>query len=301
MDFIFAPSAETVWDTLHQGDVLEKSDALKNAVAQAHPYYADAADYTHFLVLTQSCDLVRRNGKAKSRYIVLAAMRPLSLVIDRLVEKHRYSDLDFPLQLCQKDRERGVTQTLERLLHNTEDGHFFVRALSHPNIKSDLCGFLALSIALRIDHYDACISSKIAQMAEVFQAKLGWLTGHQYSRVATPDIEEKLSDPEEYKRRFYSEVLYGQTAWLTSLQYKMLKSKVVEWKKENPGVALDEGTARALIDQVPPDMEILADRIVNQFVQSKLIEKKDDVVMKAKNLIANDRLIQRVVSELLAD
>ena len=74
--------------------------------------------------------------------------------------------------------------------------------------------FLALSVALRISHYDACIGAKVAQLDDVFQAKVGWLTGNLYSRVGTPDLEEKEDDAERIKEQFYEDVLRSRTVWL---------------------------------------------------------------------------------------
>ena len=74
MDFIFTKPNDVDYGSLRQGDLLIKNPHLKAAIAEAHKYYADTPDYTHFLVLTQSCDLVRRGKKPpKSRYITLAA------------------------------------------------------------------------------------------------------------------------------------------------------------------------------------------------------------------------------------
>ncbi len=49
------------------------------------------------------------------------------------------------------------------------------------------CAFLALSVALKIEHYDLCLAAKIAQLTGEFQAKLGWLVGNLYSRVGTKE------------------------------------------------------------------------------------------------------------------
>ena len=218
MDFIFAPAAEVDASSLRQGDLLLKTDALKAAISVAHSYYAEAEDYTHFLVLTQSCDLVRRGGKPKSRYITVAAARPLSVVVARVLEKYRFPKFDFPFVVCPSSNAVSAQHFLERLLHNTEDGYFFIRKDEARGINQDLCVFLPLSIALRVDHYDVCLSTKIAQLDNIFAAKVGWLAGNQYSRVATPDVEEKLDAPSEYKKAFYKEALFEDTAWLTSQQ-----------------------------------------------------------------------------------
>jgi hypothetical protein len=295
MEFIFRPTEKTDWRSLHQGDVLQKTPKLREAIAQAHPYYADASDYTHFLVLTQSCDLVLRGGKPGSRYITLAAVRPLSIVVSRLVEKYKFPDFQFPFQVCQKDKEIFVTQALERLLHNTEEEFFFLRKGSHPSIHEDYCGFLPLAISLRSSHYEACITAKIAQLEDVFQAKLGWLAGHQYSRVATPDIEEHIEDVRAYKRQFFDDVLFGDTAWLTPTQFRALKEKFVAWRRANPEAVLDKETAQKFIDELPSDLDVLANRVIDQLLQNKIIDRDEAKIQRAKHIIANDRIIRQMV------
>ena len=76
--------------TLCQGDVLKKTDDLVAHLKKYHPYYADHPDYKYFMVLTQSCDLVRRKGKpCDSQYITLAAARPVEEALRREAAKHR--------------------------------------------------------------------------------------------------------------------------------------------------------------------------------------------------------------------
>src|SRR5215203_5095036 len=78
---------------LQQGDLLSRQDAFCDLIRQFHPYYLKQ-DYTHFLVLTQSGDLVRRqSGKVTAPYITLAAVRPLVLALEREAEKWRAGEL----------------------------------------------------------------------------------------------------------------------------------------------------------------------------------------------------------------
>ncbi len=299
-EFLFAPQDKTAWDTLHQGDILRKSEGLVTALKEAHAFYADAPDYTHFMVLTQSCDLVIRNKKSKSRYITLAAARPLQVVVNRLVQKYqvpvKVQDLDFPIPVCQKATQVLASQRLEHLLNNTESGFFFIRKNSHPNITEDLCVFLALSVALSVKHYSACVTAKIAQLDDIFQAKVGWLTGNLYSRVGTPDIEEFEPNPDDYKKQFYQDVLYQHTAWFSPGQISNLKDLVQNWQKANPGLAITAEVARSLAAQVPDDTDLVAERAVTLLAEAKLLAAVDaDTKKRAKYLISNDTAFKRLV------
>jgi len=300
LDFIFVPPEKAERDKLLQGDILRKDNRLKEALRHAHPYYADAEDYSHFMVLTQSCDLAKHgNRKPKSRYIALAAARPLHLVVDRLVEKHRFPDFEFPFPICSKDREQIVSQVLERLLHNTEMGYFFLRKGSHPNLAEDLCVFLNLSVALRIDHYDDCLQAKVAQLENVFQAKVGWLTGNLYSRVGTPDLEDHADDPDRFKQDFYEEVLYHRTFWLTPAQLGKLKNIVKAWKDKNGNQKITEEIARELIDNVPETIDIIAERAITRLASEALLAEGDDTKKRATNVLRNDNKLKGMIKSAL--
>jgi hypothetical protein len=296
MDFLFAKDAETDWENLAQGDLLVRNSGLQTALAQAHQYYASAPDYSHFVVLTQSCDLVRRSGKCRTRYITLAAARPLSVVTERFLAKISYAYDEFPITLCKKDEEIRARQLLERLLHNTEDGFFFIKKESHASVAEDLCVFLPLSISIRTDHYGACLDAKIAQLDEIFSAKIGWLTGNLYSRVATPDVEEKMANAGEFKEAFYKEALFENTAWLAPAQLKLLKKSAAAWQRSNPGAAIDTDAARALLEEVPSIQEIAIERAVSLLCQKKIIDSTTGADVAARNLLLSDPVLNKLIN-----
>jgi hypothetical protein len=296
LSFAFQYSEKIDPQSLFQGDLLVKNAALMAALAQAHAYYADATDYTHFMVLTQSCDLVRRGGKPpKSRYITLAAARPLTVVVDRLIAKTQLPNPPtFPLALCDASRKVFIRQALERLLHNTETGYFFLRANSHKAIDTDLCVFLPLSVALRADHYNTCLEAKILQLSDVFQAKVGWLAGDLYSKVGTPDFEESISQEvaREIKSEFYK-VADQRTAWLTASQLEALKGLCERWQLDNPGVNLTENVAIELINQVPLQIDIVVERAIEVLQKRNLLVGGEEERKKAANILKNDATLKK--------
>ncbi len=296
MEFIFAKSEQIDGNSLRQGDLLEKSEELANAVKEAHSYYADADDYTHFLVLTQSCDLVKREKKPpKSPYITLAAVRPLEKALGRRVEKYVAPGVDFPIMVCARERRLLVDQFLERLLHNTEDGFFFLRAGSTPTIEQDSCVFLPLSIALRNTHYDICLKHKVAQLDDIFAAKVGWMTGNLYSRIGTPDIEDNLPNSKEYKRDFFEDVLYKKTVWLSPAQIKVLKIEIKNWKRENAHQEMTIDVARSLLDSIPDDVTLASQRAVKILTDNNIIANDDASIDSARKLLQNDTSFKKLI------
>ena len=72
-------------EDLLQGDILERTDALIEILRKYHPYFC-REEYTGFLVLTQSCDLVRDNkGECKAPYISIAVIRELEPLLPELL------------------------------------------------------------------------------------------------------------------------------------------------------------------------------------------------------------------------
>jgi hypothetical protein len=298
-EFLFAPSENTKSSQLMQGDILRRTDSLKEALKKTHKYYAESEDYGHFMVLTQSCDLVKRGKqKPKARYITLAAVRPFRIIVDRLIKKHQIPDIAFPVPICDKKYGTSTRQLLERYIHNTELGYFFIRKDSHPNITEDLCAFLSLSVAIRATHYDACIESKIAQLSDVFQAKVGWLTGNIYSRIGTPDIVEYEADPDRYKAEFLDEIIFENTVWLSTDQIRSLKNEIKQ-RKASPNsdtTEISREAAHRILQSIPDQIELIASRATEQLKQNKLLSA--DSVEKAKNVLKNDRVINRILSSL---
>jgi hypothetical protein len=183
---------------LQQGDLLTKTDDLRALLAEIHPHYRRKDDYTHFFVLTQSCDLVRRDGKScKSKYISVAAVRPLSLVIEREIGRHQ-DHFDGIAGICSKSKRVVVEQFVERILNNNEPEYFYLEPEPALGLHEPSCAFLRLSIAVRAEeHYEKLLAARLLSLDDVFQAKLGWLVGNMYSRVGTADwVPDNLTESE---------------------------------------------------------------------------------------------------------
>lgn len=175
-------------ESLKQGDLLIKTPQLTEVIAEFHSYFANP-QYTHFLVLTQTCDLVRRPGTGtKAKYITLAAVRPLDAVINKFLAEIN-SKLFLGKDLyCNDSNKAKLLELLRKLLNNTEPHHFFLQAQPDRGLPNDSCAFLRLSIPLKSEfHYSTCLSAKCLELTEEFRAKLGWAVGDLFSRVGTKD------------------------------------------------------------------------------------------------------------------
>lgn len=292
-DFIFADAIDVDRSQLFQGDLLRRTPELAEAVGMAHSYYAEAADYSHFLVLTQSCDLVRRGGKCKSRYITLCAVRPLSVAVDREMAKFTNLMDGFPFRVGELDRKVLARQYLERVLNNNVDGMFFIPRGSAETVEEHLCAFLPLSIALRITHYDACLGAKIAQTKEIFAAKIGSLASDLYGKIATPDLHETHPEAVElYRNEFFEELGYRRVAWLSGEQKKALKKRLKTALEVADGTPLTEQQAEQLLDNLPDEANAIVDRMVDVLIKRNLLDIS--VIEQAKSFLLNDATIKRL-------
>lgn len=175
---------------LSQGDLLRRTQPLNEVLERYHSYFNRQGDYKYFIVLTQSCDLMVRpeTGRCSSRYITIAAVRPMIRAVERYAEKLLYSELDRTIGVIPEKRKQKITEFLERLINNNESDYFFLPSNQERGVSEHSCAFLKLSIALKAEHYDMLVNARVAGLDAQYQYKLGYLVGNAYSRVATEDL-----------------------------------------------------------------------------------------------------------------
>lgn len=167
------------------------------------------------MVLTQSCDLVTRVGTLpSSRYITIAAVRPLSLALERELDK-RGTTIEINGDSYRNVKAQGAAeQFLEKLFNNNNTDYFFLKADPESGLDEDSCCFLHLSIALRSEtHFETCLNAKAIELDGVFQSKLGWLVGNLYSRVGTPDWVPDTLPKEEFSA-LIKETVKSNSLWI---------------------------------------------------------------------------------------
>lgn len=226
----FTYKPEPDMENLCQGDVLEITEELSMVLKNVHPYFLNE-QYKFFMVLSQSCDLVRRNGKScKTPYITLAAVRSYSDFLERMFLKGKYAEkVDELLIMDEKNKERAY-QLIERVYNNTEPEYFFLYKEDALEFSESMVAYLKVSIALKSnEHYDKCLNAKKIELTDEFKAKLGWLVGNMYSRVGTADWDGIMSD--QARRDMLNNELYSMCIIGNKEQLKQLKKEFLEQKK----------------------------------------------------------------------
>lgn len=272
---------------LEQGDILSRTPEILRVIGDVHPHYAKA-DYTHFLVLTQSCDLVRRNAEVKSRYITLAAIRPLDLVVAREIGNYQ-DDFDRTAKVCSTQHRRFLKQFIERLFNYNEQEYFYLHPETTQGLTEPSCAFLRLSVALNTDHYELCQCARILSLAPLYQAKLGWMVGHLYSRVGTDDWVPTVEPKHDYEKRV-KDLLDKNGTWIDS-------KKLAAAKRTKP-LGLLEAGRESIIEHINQAViQDLSEEVINTVFAhlTKLgIGTEEEQAKKLRARLTNDGVIAKV-------
>lgn len=178
-------------DSLAQGDLIGRTDAVLSLFEQVHEYFCDPK-YLAFSILTQSCDLERHDGECKIKYISLAVVRSLDSVLFDLLDStcERIGEGAYTEESKEKAR-----MLLTRVFNQNEQaaGLFYLHPDKDAGIDVESVVLLRVAITLCAQHYDLLRESRRGRLASEFRSKLGWLVGNLYGRVGTTDWSETAS------------------------------------------------------------------------------------------------------------
>jgi hypothetical protein len=259
-------------DDLAQGDVIRKDETINDTIRTIHPHYVKQ-DYTHFIILTQSCDIIRRENKAcNAHYITLAAVRPLKLVIRREIQKYQQKDeFKKAANIASNNVRFKINQFLERLLNNNEPEYFYLHKDEELEFFESSVAFLRLSVALRTEHYDTIFNSRILSLTDIFKAKLGWLVGNMYSRVGTDEWVPRFANKDEFEK-FINELLVGSCEWIDDKQLKEAKRLAGDEWKQWDMQKIQEFVKGVVI---PSKKEKIIERVITILSELKILTGED--------------------------
>lgn len=276
---------ETVERDLQQGDLLGVSENIRAHLKKYHPHYANHAENLYFMVLTQSCDLVRRGGKPKATYIALAPVRSVEYVIQCKLNELKDSKIDVGVPVCSKRAMNELRRFLDSLLNNNAHDYFYLHEDPSLGLPESCCALLRLGISFRATHYaDFCAAYKLS-LTDTFQAKLGWLVGQLFSRVGTQDwsMAEKKEQIDNYLNRSIIEVEDKDT-------HKFQRA-VAQWRETHPNRDLEQSDVEKLLASLPQRKREIKDRLV------KIVEDS----RKIKDFIQQGQMTEQDVRELRRD
>ena len=265
--------------SLCQGDILEITEEISMILKDVHPFFLNE-QYKYFIVLSQSCDLVRRNGKdCKTPYITLAAVRNYSDFLERMLLKGRFAEkVNGLLIMDEKNKERAY-QLVERVYNNTEPEYFFLYKEDALGFAESMVAYLKVSIALKSkEHYDKCLNAKRIELTDEFKAKLGWLVGNMYSRVGTADWEGIMSanaKRDMLNNDLYSMCIIGKKEQLRQLK-EFLRRTELPPGREEAAAFISDIQIKTKYDKV---MDVIEDVIRTS--SKKIPEEEKEKLLKA--------------------
>lgn len=250
---------------LEQGDLIPReAPVVRDVVARYHDYHFQHPENEMFAVLTQSCDLYRRDGPCKARYIALAPVRSLRNVLRREFESVLVRTPGNLYTLGSEETKARYVDFLTKLINNNDSRHFYLPENNTLGME-DMCILLALSIPIKVEHYDSCVRDRVAQLDDLFQAKLGWLLGQQYSRVGTPDWPDRLLQQK------VDAVMDRTLSWFPPNDFDQVKKMLAAFAADNPGKEVDEGELASLVKKVKNRKQLAIDTVF-KLLDEQLVE-----------------------------
>ncbi len=275
---------------LCQGDILQPTHEIRSLLAEVHPHFNNDK-YVAFVVLTQTCDLVRRDREpCKSRYVNLAVVRPLRDVLLPLLDR-----------VCQRVRLGGAAvdgvytfetkfraeQLVERILNQNAqaEGLFYLHSDMAVGIAVPSVALLQVSVAVRAqEHYDKLVRARSGRLRDEFQSKLGWLIGNLFSRVATEDM------PRIQRKQIIVELLEPADdqdeeapRWIPGVNVPLAKKA----KVTAAGLSRPEAAALLASYRPKPPREMAIGRVVES-LKELLPEISESKVNELRNRLAAD-------------
>jgi hypothetical protein len=257
---------------LLQGDVLLRTPELDQVLKEVHPHFFQKAKNLYFMILSQSCDLVR--GREKTPYITIAPVRSLDAAIARFVaEVSAVADAPSDLPVLTAKSKTKLAEFLRRVINNNESAYFYLESAG-TMLSQDCCAFLRLGVGLKIEHYDLCVNAKILQLEDNFQSKLGALIGQMYSRVATRDWDHEALET-KIKGLLSQSAYYIPDERLASVRDEIKRSVDV-----NSSYRLTESELRRILSQ-------------------KVVSKRDQVLARVSALATELKLDAGIAEKLV--
>ncbi len=278
-------------EDLQQGDIIirrpEYDDDICKIIEEYFPTLPHKK-YIAYLVITQSCDLARREeneNRCKADYINLVGVQRLEDVFLTLVDK-----------ICGKYRQKygyyassgkdSACELLQRICNQNEwsIGIFFLHDNADFGLSHNSIAMLQESFAIKAtEYYDSLLNSRSGRLTPQFQNRLGWLVGNLYSRVATVDFPE-----DEYKE--IREKLFKKNGnknlpiWLLKRQIKKIKNEtgqeISELEKDNLDGLI------ASFDPISENIHKSSERIVE--ILKEIVEISQEQEEEIKIRIRND-------------
>lgn len=279
----FTYDSEPSKTDLMQGDVLRRTPELDELLKVVHPHFYQNKENLFFIVLTQSCDLVRRSVGAacKAPYITIAPVRTLDMVVERHLLQQARPTVDTDMLVMSAKARVKATDFLARVFNNNEAGYFYLDSEDNE-LSCDCVAFLNLSIALKTGlHFDICLAAKVAQLTSTFQAKLGWLVGQMYSRVGTDDFARDIISKKT------KSALKDVALWIDDQHVQAVERVFNEFQVAQPGNKMPATEITKALSKIPNRKQLVLEQ-AERIIKETLGEGNNALCTKLRKRLEND-------------
>jgi hypothetical protein len=166
-------------DLLYQGDILNP-ESLRSILKGHQDYFADQPYFRRYMVLTQTCDLVRAR---LVDFIFLAVIRKLDDVFGR----RHIEDGPAKSSTSQLLRDLYLRQPNKR-------GFFYLPKNAQYGIEEESVADLRVMFSVHKSIYPRLLRARCGAITDIYAAQLGQIAGHMFNRIAIPEWDE--SSPE---------------------------------------------------------------------------------------------------------
>lgn len=267
---------------LKQGDLIEHTPELAKAISDLHTSVT-TSDVTGYVILTQSCDLVRRdNGLCDAEFISLAVVKGLKEELPRILARQFAEDGGVFLDSV---RNRA-NDLLDRIFNHNEQtlGLFYLHPDADAGIAVHSIAFLRDAFTLRADSYALLAGARRGRLAVEFSNRLGWISGHLLSRIGTrdwADIANGKKDLQNLKKQFLKpDSDEPKFLWATKEELAWLRNN------RKPDQSLND--LRASLRTVK--VERKKDRVLARVIEivGKQLSLESSALEKLKSALSND-------------
>lgn len=273
---------------LQQGNILDATDNIRGLCKRIHPYFCDQK-FLGFMVITQSCDLVRRKGKCNAQYINLAVIRSIDDILPTLLDSVCISVAPY---IYTYESKGEANKLLSRIFNQNEQalGLFYL----HPDVQAGVAVpsvvLLRVSVSFRAEHYETLRSARRGALTPEFRSKLGWLTGNLFSRVGTKDWSESTDGQKKLNNLIDSFLNSKESQLPHNLPLWVNKS----WAEaaHNNGESLDQLKREDIVSTISkyapstPKEDIIKSVVEN--IKSIIPEIEDEIIIKIEKRLSNN-------------
>ncbi len=281
---------------LRQGDILQPTEDLRRLLAKVEPL--NDKRWLAYIITTQDCDLVCREGKCDTAFVNIAGVISLATALPELL-----GAVCQQLPICKvpriypQEKKNEAAHFVKKILNQNawKEGLFYLQSDAGVQLGEPAVALLRLSCSLRLDEavYEVCQKARTGRLCGLFRAKLGWTVGNLFSRVGTPDWGELNKGDNETMRTIVNDQLDS----LSSLWIPKSWAKAATMAKaEVDGLSCDE--VRQILERHKPQPHYLSVvKRVLQIAKSSIPTASSSELADFEQRLVEDVIIKNIKSK----